>query len=406
MLRLSCGGNAGLEPRRMLPLLLLCALQGLLSVGGVAATSHSRGMAGAQILAALLGARKVAYASPCVHGLDYLDLISGGYGLHSNATNPRDCCGACGEQPGCQHFAWVHAHQAVGPVRGVSAPPGCWLKLEGVVWTRRMNTPTRGNRAPPTAAGDQTASSIPMAPTRPGTITPAVGYEAAYVVVGGDCLHTDSCNATLGACDEPEENSTLSACGHCLGGSIHAPTGGSRGECPENGDLLHGESCNVACPEGMFPSGEHPMCRDGAVVGQKGGAYRITCEPCAQCEGIHAPKDGTMGDCPLDGTLPWNQGCIQRCNPDFIVVNTSHHPYCSCGASGGPQLSAQSVQCEPCSTCADWGVFIFALMVGGPACCVYVIYYFQLLPRRLRRKVRKVTPKRCKSKPAAQPSGA
>ena len=89
------------------------------------------------------------------------------------------------------------------------------------------------------------------------------------------------------------------------------------------------------------------------------------------CDGCvwQPPKDGTMGDCPLDGTLPWNQGCIQRCNPDFIVANTSHHPYCTCGASGGPRLSARSVVCEPCSTCADWGIFIFVLMVGGPACC-------------------------------------
>ena len=116
------------------------------------------------------------------------------------------------------------------------------------------------------------------------------------------------------------------------------------------------------------------------------------------------PKDGTMGDCPLDGTLPWNQGCIQRCNPDFIVANTSHHPYCTCGASGGPRLSARSVVCEPCSTCADWGIFIFVLMVGGPACCGYTVYYFQLLPRRLRRKLRKATPKRCKNKPV-KPTG-
>ena len=47
--------------------------------------------------------------SPCVAGLDYLDLVSGGYGLRANATNPRDCCASCGEQPGCLHFAWVHA---------------------------------------------------------------------------------------------------------------------------------------------------------------------------------------------------------------------------------------------------------------------------------------------------------
>ena len=35
---------------------------------------------------------------------------------------------------------------------GLSGPPGCWLKLQGVAWTRRMNTPTAGNRAPRAAA--------------------------------------------------------------------------------------------------------------------------------------------------------------------------------------------------------------------------------------------------------------
>lgn len=266
--------------------LLFGALQALFLCVAPLHTGHCTGLAATQVLVALLGARTVAYASPCVHGLDFLDLISGGYGLHSNATNPRECCGACGEQPGCRHFSWVHAHQAVGPVRGVSAPPGCWLKLDSVSWTRRMNTPTRGNRARP-ADDEGRSSSSSTAPSRPGASTPAIGYEPAYVVVGGDCPDDAACNATMGACDEPEANSTLSACGHCVGGSIHAPTGGSTGDCPESGDLLHGQSCSVGCPDGMYPSGEHPACRTGAIVGQKGGAYNITCERCAQCEGIN-----------------------------------------------------------------------------------------------------------------------
>lgn len=271
--------RAGSTPAGWRQLLLLCALESSLVVGAVAPL-HS-----ARVVAALLGARTVA-SSPCVNGLDFLDLISGNYGLHSNATNPRDCCGACGAQPGCQHFSWVHAHQAVGPVRGLSAPPGCWLKLDGVVWTRRLNTPTSGNRAPPSTEAAQYSSSS-AAPSWPGASTPAVGYEPAYVVVGGDCLDADSCNATMGACDEPEANSTRSVCAHCLGGSIHAPTGGSTGDCPESGDLLHGQSCDVGCPDGMYPAGEHPTCQTGAIVGHKGGAYNITCEACAHCEGIH-----------------------------------------------------------------------------------------------------------------------
>jgi hypothetical protein len=274
-------------PAAMVPraLLLLCCLPGFAAAPLRRAAPQRATLAA---VAALLGAAATTVdASPCVNGLDWLDLISGGYGLHSNATNPRECCAACGEQPGCQHFSWVQAHQAVGPILGLSAPPGCWLKLDAVVWTRRMNTPTSGNRGPPAAASAPTSGSSSAAPSRTGASPPAIGYEAFYVVVGGDCRDADACNATLGACDEPEVNSTRSACGHCLGGSIHAPTGGSKGDCPESGDLLHGQSCNVACPDGMYPSGQHPTCHTGAILGQKGGAYDITCEPCAQCEGIH-----------------------------------------------------------------------------------------------------------------------
>lgn len=352
--------------------------------------------------AALLPA--LTHQSPCVPGLDYLDLVSGGYGLRSNATNPRDCCASCGAQDGCLHFAWVHAHQEAGPVLGLSGPPGCWLKIEGFVWTRRMNTPTAGNRAPRAAAAAVVAPTGGGAPSR--MLERAVGYEAFYVVVGGDCSADESCNATLGMCDEPEVNSTRSSCSHCLGGAIHAPTGGTIGDCPESGDLAHGQSCQVGCPEGMYPSGQHPTCDTGAIRGQKGGAYSIDCMQCTQCEGIYEPEDGNMGDCPTDGTLPWNQGCVQRCDPDFIVVNTSHHPYCMCGASGGPQLSAMSVSCEPCTTCGSWGIFLSVLMIGGPAGCCWIVYYFQLLPTKLRKKMRTRVPARFRASKKSAKVGA
>ena len=384
--------------------LCLCFLAASLPAN-VAAPLISRSRSGARrpalaLLAAAAALRPPALrASPCVNGLDYLDLIGGEYGLQANASNPRDCCAACGARPGCQYFAWVHAHAAVGPVLGVSAPPGCWLKLNTMMWTARSNVPRAGNRAPASAAAG--------APAGPRMATPlAVGQEAAYVVVGGDCTAADSCNATLGVCEAAELNSTLSACTACTGGSIHAPAGGALGDCPADGNLADGQSCALTCPDGWFPLGQQPECQVGAVVGQKGGAYNITCQPCEECEGIYAPEHGSMGDCPADGKLPWNAGCHQRCDSNYIVVNTSHHPYCSCGAAGGPALTARTVQCQLCETCDDWALFLLVLVVGLPIGCCWLVWWFQLLPKKWRRKVKKVRkaarlPSRCRRKTAA-----
>ena len=325
--------------------------------------------AGAGPLIALLSLRSVVMGAGCQQGLDFIDLVGGNSGLRQpNATGPSACCNACGSTSGCLGFAWVHAHGK--PVPGISAAPGCWLKLSGTPWQERTHVARWGNRA----VDSTVAGANPLGP----------GLEAFYVVVGGDCSSPGSCNATECAAE---------SCTDCAGGAIHAPLGGDMGDCPPSGNLLSRQNCSLSCPTGSFANGTQPQCKDGALL------VHIRCERCADCAGIRPPVHGGMGDCLVNGTLPSGTSCTQRCEPNYAIAGEqATYPIsppqivCTCGGSVAPTLNTVSITCEKClaGLCSNWYIFTtVSALVGGSLCLLWLRYYFKKHRTFSRENVRK-----------------
>jgi hypothetical protein len=315
----------------------------------------------ATMVAALVTSTTAA-TSPCRQGLDYIDLIGGEPGVPvSAALGPRSCCGACGATAGCQSFTWIHRYGR--DIAGLSAPPGCWLKMSGTPWQRRQHQKAVIATATATMAGAVPEEGSGPAPapadSRSASLTPY------YVLVSGDCVGADGCNASR--CSTPTvapDGQQMSAgCSDCMGGSVHPPIGGTLGDCPSNGNLLDGSHCALQCPDGFYADGPQPVCLDGALD------FNVTCRRCTACRGITAPVNGGMGDCPLAGTLNPGHSCSQRCSADHVVADPSAQPRCLCGGLTRPTLNSDKVECKPCKACNQWAVFstvvaVF-LVVGG-----------------------------------------
>jgi len=97
------------------------------------------------------------------------------------------------------------------------------------------------------------------------------------------------------------------------GCTVEAPTNGNLGNCNANGVLAHGATCAPECDTGYTVS--------GSVTCALGEFTAATCSP--GCTGVGPPQNGNRGTCPANGVLAHSATCEPTCDTGYTLSASS-----------------------------------------------------------------------------------